>query len=57
MVLFHIAWMLELGRSRTGSSTSGLIFVFLPIYALILGGLAFGFGYLFARRQGNARGT
>ena len=57
VVLFHIAWMLDLGGTQTGSSTSGLIFIFLPIYAVLLGGAAFGLGYLFGRRREDARDT
>ena len=55
VVLFHIAWMLDLGGTQTGSSTAGLIFIFLPIYAVLLGGAAFGLGYMFGRKRGHAR--
>lgn len=51
VVLFHIAWMLDLGNIQTGSSTSGLVFIFLPIYAVILGGGAFGLGYVLTHRR------
>jgi ABC-type lipoprotein release transport system permease subunit len=33
----HAAWILDLGDTKTGSSTSGLMFVFLPIYAMLAG--------------------
>ena len=38
---FHLAWILDLGEVATGSSTSGVIFLFLPLYALVPGGLGF----------------
>ena len=44
----HIAWVTDLGRVASASSTSGLLFLFLPIYSVILGivgsilGLIFG---------------
>ena len=46
----HVAWVLDWGRTATGSSTSALIFSFLPIYAIVLGGLAFGGLRLFGKR-------
>jgi len=33
----HIAWVTDLGRVASASSTSGLLFLFLPIYSMILG--------------------
>jgi hypothetical protein len=47
----HAAWAFDWGRTATGSSTSGLIFIFLPIYAVVLGGLAFGLLRLFIKRE------
>src|SRR5215472_13833340 len=37
----HAAWAFDWGCTATGSSTTALIFIFLPIYAIALGGLAF----------------
>jgi hypothetical protein len=34
----HLAWLFDWGGTATGSSTAGLMFVVLPIYALGLGG-------------------
>jgi len=46
IVLIHMAWFFNWGDTATGSSTSGLIFIFIPIYALIAGvaGLLLGWG-------------
>ena len=46
----HLVWYFDWGEMATESSTSGLIFLFLPIYAAIAGGLAFGITYLFSDR-------
>lgn len=35
--LLHTAWVCDWGGTQTGSSTAGLIFLFAPIYALVLG--------------------
>jgi hypothetical protein len=51
LVFAHAAWAFDWGRTATGSSTSALIFIFLPIYAVALGGLAFGLLRLFTRRE------
>ena len=37
IVLTHAAWVFDWGGTQTGSSTAGLIFLFSPIYSLILG--------------------
>jgi hypothetical protein len=34
----HLAWVFDWGGTQTGSSTAGLIFLFSPVYALLLGG-------------------
>ena len=34
---FHVAWLFDWDEMATGSSTSGMIFLFLPIYALVAG--------------------
>jgi len=38
----HLAWIFDWGDTATGSSTAGLIFLFIPIYATALGGVCFG---------------
>ena len=42
----HLAWMFDWGGTATGSSTSALIFIFIPVYSVIAGlmGLAVGIG-------------
>lgn len=42
---FHLAWMFDWGETKTGASTAGLIFIFIPIYALITGGVGYFFGW------------
>jgi len=36
-VFFLIAWVADLGGTKTGSSTSGLAFIFIPIWSLMFG--------------------
>jgi len=38
----HAAWLFDWGGTATGSSTSGLIFLFLPLYALVIGAAFYG---------------
>ena len=40
IALTHAAWLFDWGGTQTGSSTSGLIFLFSPIYSVLLGALA-----------------
>jgi hypothetical protein len=40
--LGHLAWRLDWDGAQTGSSTSALMLLFLPFWALLLGGLAAG---------------
>lgn len=49
-LIAHAAWVFDWGRMASGSSTGGLVFVFLPIYALVAGSLAFGVARLLTRR-------
>lgn len=37
VLLTHTAWMFDWRGPATGSSTSALVFIFLPVYAIILG--------------------
>lgn len=37
VALVHAAWIFDWGGIRTGSSTAGLIFIFLPIYSRLIG--------------------
>lgn len=48
-LLFHTAWLFDWGGTATGSSTSGLIFLFLPIYSLITGGVGYGIGWFYKK--------
>jgi hypothetical protein len=51
IVLFaHAAWFYDWGGVASGSSTAGLMFVVLPVYASVLGGTAFGLVILFRGR-------
>ncbi|RMF18698.1 MAG: hypothetical protein D6761_01975 [Candidatus Dadabacteria bacterium] len=45
----HVIWFLDLDGTRTGSSTSGLLLLFIPIYALATGALGYAFGWLVGR--------
>ncbi len=36
-IFYHITWYIDWQGTRTGSSTSALIFVWLPLYSLIPG--------------------
>jgi hypothetical protein len=40
MVWFHLSWLFDWGGARTGSSTSALAFIFMPLWALIIGAIA-----------------
>jgi hypothetical protein len=41
LVLYgHIMWAFDIGRTATGSSTSALMFIFLPAWAVIVGAVA-----------------
>ncbi|TCK18561.1 hypothetical protein DFR30_1840 [Thiogranum longum] len=49
----HLAWIFDWGESRTGSSTAGLIFIFIPIYVLISGGIGYLIGWGIDREKFN----
>jgi hypothetical protein len=40
IALTHAAWVFDWGGTQTSSSTSGLIFLFSPIYSILLGTVA-----------------
>jgi hypothetical protein len=42
IALVHAAWVFDWGSTQTTSSTAGLIFLFSPILALVLGGCGWG---------------
>jgi hypothetical protein len=50
----HLAWYFDWGETATGSSTAGLIFIFIPLWATIFGvasgGLAVLTGVLLERK-------
>ena len=46
LVLLHYAWLVDWNETATGSSTSGLIFLFAPVYASVLGAIGFGLAFL-----------
>lgn len=37
IAVVYLDWVFDWGGTQTGSSTAGLIFIFLPIYSLLLG--------------------
>lgn len=39
VVAFHLAWFFDWGRTATGSSTSALAFIFVPLWAYVLSGI------------------
>jgi len=52
VVLFaHAAWHMDWAGTASGSSTSALMFVVLPVYACVLGGAAYGLAVLFGSRR------
>ena len=52
VILFaHAAWLNDWGGTASGSSTAGLMFLVLPVYAGVLGGAAFGLARLFSGRR------
>ncbi|TLM63959.1 MAG: hypothetical protein FDZ69_12045 [Deltaproteobacteria bacterium] len=38
---YHFAWFFDWGGTKTGCSTSAIIFIWFPIYAVILGGIGY----------------
>jgi len=49
MVWFHLSWLFDWGGSRTGSSTSALAFIFMPLWAFILGAVAGALAWIIQR--------
>lgn len=47
-IFYHITWHIDWQQTRTGSSTSALIFVWLPIYSVALGLIGYALGHLSA---------
>jgi hypothetical protein len=41
---FHLSWLFDWDETATGSSTSGLAFIFIPFYSLVSGGIGFAIG-------------
>ena len=40
-LLTHAAWLFDWGETQTGSSTSGLMFIFIPVFSIVFGGAGF----------------
>ncbi len=40
-ILAHAAWFFDWGETQTGSSTSGLMFIFIPVFSIVFGGVGF----------------
>lgn len=51
VLLAHAAWLYDWSGIASGSSTAGLMFIMLPVYACALGAAAFGMQVLFLKRQ------
>ena len=47
----HLAWLTDFHQIASGSSTSALLFAVLPVWAVLLGGLAFLVGWVFAKQR------
>ena len=54
LLLVHVAWYLDIDGTKTGSSTSALIFAVIPFYAFIIGGLGYLIGYKARIKSENA---
>ena len=55
-IYVHLAWMFDWDKIKTGSSTAGLIFIFIPIYSLITGGIGYIIGWGIGRMwSGNGK--
>ncbi len=48
-VFYHITWYIDWQGTKTGSSTSALIFIWLPLYSVILGFIGYVLGKLAGR--------
>ena len=44
-ILIHFYWMFDISGTKTGPSTSALIFIFIPIYSILLGLIAAAVGF------------
>jgi hypothetical protein len=57
VALFHLAWLFDWGSIATGSSTSALAFIFVPIWVIVLasiiGLVAWAVGRVVLRRANN----
>ncbi|MEW8206310.1 MAG: hypothetical protein AB2770_14250 [Candidatus Thiodiazotropha taylori] len=49
LLFVHLAWLFDWGETKTGSSTAGLIFLFAPVWSLLLGGVGLSIGNIFGR--------
>ena len=49
VVVAHLAWLFDWGSTATGSSTAGLMFVTLPVLALLAGGVGWLTGWMMGR--------
>ena len=52
---YHFAWYFDWDGTRSGGSTTSLIFVFAPIYAVILGVVGYLVGYILTSYIGRHR--
>jgi len=52
---YHFAWYFDWNGTRSSGSTTSLVFVFAPIYAVILGVVGYFVGYILASYIGRHR--
>ncbi|MEW6364492.1 MAG: hypothetical protein AB1714_07620 [Acidobacteriota bacterium] len=61
VALFHLAWLFDWGGTATGSSTSALAFIFVPIWACLFAGIigvaAWGISRVVCRRRVTGEST
>ncbi|MEW8351156.1 MAG: hypothetical protein AB2689_04935 [Candidatus Thiodiazotropha taylori] len=53
LLFAHLSWLFDWGGTKTGSSTAGLIFLFAPIWSLVLGGVGYLVGNVVGRSLEN----
>lgn len=51
---YHFAWFFDWGQIKTGDSTSALIFIWFPVYAVVLGFIGYLIGIVVNEAQKSA---
>jgi hypothetical protein len=52
-IFIHSSWMLDVAGFQTGSSTSALVFIFAPVYSVLLGLIGAGVGVVISKLAKN----